>query len=240
MRRLGLGVLLVVGCGPGTSATPPPKPVPLPGHRPPSALAASLVPTSLATGCFAWSSKEPAIACIVGTESDQAGGTWSLVFVSDVGGRYKLATWGGLAPHPARALLSADRTAVETRLDDGEFRALPDTRVHVPPGPSPTKVGGLAVRLVREVEQHVKWPNGEWDVVIERLEARCPDRKSWLVLRETKLEGPIASIASAWVLDATRVLVQHKASWAMVGDKGQSAVATLVDLAACRAWTSEL
>lgn len=240
MRACWVVGLLAAGCGPQGAGAPPPKPVPLPGHRPPSALAASLVPASLSTGCFAWSPQEPAVACIVGTESDQSGGTWSLVFVSDTGGRFRLATWGGLAPHPARALAPKERAVVDQRLADGDFRALPEPPVHVPPGPSATKVGALAVRLVREVEQHVKWPSGEWDVVIERLEARCPDRKSWLVLRETKLEGPIESTASARVLDDQRVLVFHQASWAMVGDKGQSAVATLVDLAACRAWTSEL
>ncbi|MBL8714933.1 MAG: hypothetical protein JNL79_03010 [Myxococcales bacterium] len=229
---------LLVGCGTAPVAAPP-KPIGLPGHQP-HASANPLVPTDLGTGCFAWSSKEPAVACVVGTESDQSGGVWSVVFVSDKGGRHRVAIWGGMAPRPTRVLPAADRRLVDERLDGGEFRAIPGSFTAVPAGPAATKVGGLALRLVREEQQHVKWPNGEWDVVVDRLEARCPDRKSWLVLREAKLEGPLESTAKAWVLDDKRILVVHEARWSMVGDKGASAVAVLVDLAECRAWTSEL
>ncbi len=237
--RTAVLAAMTAGCGTPPKAVDPPKPHALPGHQPSTGGHDGLLPEGFPAGCFAWSPHEPAAVCVIGNESDQAGGVWSVAFISDVGGRYRIAAWGGLGAKPPRALTLKDRQEVESRIVDGKYQNVPEFK-QIDPESSPMLVGALSVRVIRTEEQHVKWSTGEWDVVVDRIEARCPNRKNWLTLREVRVEGPIQSLVTAGSLDARRVLVFHQVKWGIVGDKGASAVAVLVDLEPCRAWTSEV
>lgn len=210
------------------------KPLPTLGTTPVTFDAASLP-----GGCFGWSSKRKAAACILGASTLQEGGTTELAILGEKAETLTLMTHKGLADggdfDQVSTVSEATRARAEKLLTAGAFVALTDGRDLAPRGMLHWATPRFSVRHTRTATP-VREVTGSWVDATDTIEVRCGGAKAaWtaaLVSDNHAIEEDLtmAVLAIPGTSFALITLTNH---WGIEGDHGQSTLAAVVNMETC-------
>jgi hypothetical protein len=240
MRFALAPLALLVACGGhavtpkaagGHAATGPAGPA---GTAPPRAAATdwrALLGGALPEGCVASNGHEA--LCILAERSIQAGGTYTLSWVSPAGHEDWPGPTVAAQAFAAEPPLDAETLArVIARLDAGRFAPLGTPLADVPasaPARPVVDAGGLQITWRPTVIEHLDTEEGSWDRTREVLVVTKPRACE---LPPAELEGVDLSHLRAWPL-GDAFLVESHVGWGMEGDRGHEVGAFVIGAAAC-------
>ncbi len=205
--------------------------------RPPATLPTEPAQPSVEAGCFGWSPRQAAAACVTGRYSMQEGCEWKVELVGGGGEPVALhQTREQHHDHPTAVPPSLQAELVR-RLSDGSFVCLPEGRRLEPGGAVRWASPRVAVTWQRRrLRRDGDGATGRWWVFSDVLTVECGARRTELMSIETSSDQPSGSVHL--IPGGRYVVVDSDVSFAEEGDQGREAQAWVVDIATCVAQES--
>ena len=199
---------------------------PAPTARP---LLAPPLPLVFTEGCFAWSRKLGAAACVTGATSIQEGAEWALEFPGAELPAVSIAKVEPQVLDPVPLAPSGEALAgITTALREGGFAKLAGAPTALGSGAT-VPVGRLRVTWKRVKEGTVTEETGSWPTYEDTFAVRCPDGRD-VELTSRSSENTDPASARVWAFDDGRyLLLEFWATWGIEGDFGNFREAVVFD-----------